>query len=88
MIYVYRCSLCGEFDADYPIGHAPSLLACPRCGAASPRFYTPFVFCLKRGRTDLDASHLPETPEEKAYWRERGGVDVDRVQVAIDGFRQ
>lgn len=88
MIFVYRCIGCGCFDAEYPIGQAPSRASCPLCGAMSERVYSPFVFCLRRGLTDLDGSHLPETPEEKAYWRERAGVDVDRIQVAVNGFRK
>lgn len=88
MTFTYRCWLCGYWDAEYPIGRAPSSCECPRCGAVSLRCYTPFHVSVRRGRTDLDGSHLPETPIEKAYWKERSGVDVDRVQVAIDGFRQ
>lgn len=86
MRYTYRCWQCGYWDAEHPIGHAPHQQQCPRCGAISLRCYTAFMFCVRRGRTDLDGSHLPETTEEKAYWRERGGVDVDRFQVAVNGF--
>jgi putative FmdB family regulatory protein len=88
MRYGYRCPVCGEIEIRMPIGSARMEVICPRCGAHARRTFSPFLVCVKRGRTDLDGSHLPETPLEKAYWKERAGVDVDRVQVAVDGFKR
>ena len=52
--YAYRCTVDGPVDVVRPIGTAPDSVACPRCGAPSPRMITaPMLGLADRGRTDL-----------------------------------
>ena len=39
--YVYRCPDCGPWEVRLPMGSAGSTAACPGCGGAAPRRYTP-----------------------------------------------
>jgi putative FmdB family regulatory protein len=43
--YEYRCDRDGVFDAMYPIGTAPQMMACPACTAESARVFSkPMLF--------------------------------------------
>jgi hypothetical protein len=39
--YTYRCEPDGPVDVVLPIGTAPATIACPRCGEASIRVFSP-----------------------------------------------
>ncbi len=39
-MYVFRCTECGLFDAAFPIGTAPTDIACPECSSRSMRLIT------------------------------------------------
>ena len=62
-IYTYRCGADGPVDVRRPIGTAPASVACPSCGAVSPRMITPPMLGLAdRGRTAvIDRSERSRT---------------------------
>jgi putative FmdB family regulatory protein len=40
-IYAYTCETCGPFEFFRPMTEASAAAACPRCGAAARRVFTP-----------------------------------------------
>jgi hypothetical protein len=58
---------------------------CPLCGRLAKRVFTPtkYIYCTRAFQLTnrRDDSHLPSTEEEKRVWKERAGIDVDKVQV-------
>jgi putative FmdB family regulatory protein len=73
--YLYRCKRCGERELRYSY-----LQRCPDCGEQLRRVYR-FGVVIKLGKSDFagmrpEDINAPETPEEKAIWREYGDIKV------------
>jgi putative FmdB family regulatory protein len=75
-IYLYYCQRCGERELPYT-----DLQSCPDCGGQLRRIYRFFGVIVKRGKSDFagmrpEDINAPETPEEKAIWREYGDIKI------------
>jgi putative FmdB family regulatory protein len=74
-IYLYRCERCGEQEL-----RDPYLQRCPGCDGQLRRIYR-FGVLVKLGKSDFagmrpEDINAPETPEEKAIWREYGDIKI------------
>lgn len=77
-LYEFQCSACGDFEAWRPMHDAARTAACPACGAAATRRYSPPN--LGRGSSPLRraqerserSAHEPEVASAESWARRRG----------------
>lgn len=74
MIFQWTCPNCSAcIDTHARIGRAVSPV-CPSCARHMIRRYTPPVFAVKPGPSDLPGSAEPATPAEIAAWEAHSGL--------------
>jgi putative FmdB family regulatory protein len=64
--YGYRCATDGPVEVRLPIGTAPAVLTCPRCGAPSARVFTAPLLGLADRRRMTVIDHAEASRSEPA----------------------